>query len=227
MSLLSGHQLKPDLHPTASYQLFPLISASETTALQLLSVSANTAQEPVNETNWVESNPVLPKSHASLQTKAQSSTLSDDNNRKCRIPSLVYRFGDCCAVAKLIRLDNESTSTKIPVRLVSLADESHEENYHKNVFFELPQQTSDADMLFFFLSAIKRRIGLDGKKPSTQLSNEFFSRKRAAEKGDGFNGEQTSDQICLKTGEKWWHPHLSPGRISRWELGCHKTRRTV
>ena len=61
-----------------------------------------------------------------------SDEVFDDNNRKCRISSLVYRFRDCCAVAKSIRLDNESISTKTPVRLVSLANESHEENYHKN-----------------------------------------------------------------------------------------------
>ena len=103
-----------------------------------------------------------------------SDEVIDDNNRKCRISSLVYRFRDCCAVAKLIGLDNKSISTKIPVHLVRLANESHEENYHKNVFYELPQQTSDADMLFFLLLAIKRRIGLDAKKPSTKLSNEFF-----------------------------------------------------
>ena len=125
-----------------------------------------------------------------------------DNNRKCRISSLVYRFRDCCAVAKLIRLDNESISTRIPVRLVSLANESHEENYHKIVVFELPQQTSDADILFFLLSAIKRRIGLDGKKALNTAVKRVFSRKRAAEKGVGCNGEQTSDQICLKTDEK-------------------------
>ena len=59
---------------------------------------------------------------------------------------------------------------------------------------------------------------------SCQLS---FSRKRAAQKGVGFNGEQTSDHICLKTDEKWWHPHLSPGRISRWEMGYHKTENAV
>ena len=41
-----------------------------------------------------------------------SDEVFDDNNRKCRISSLVYRFRDCCAVAKLIRLDNESISTK-------------------------------------------------------------------------------------------------------------------
>ena len=69
----------------------------------------------------------------------------DNNNTKCRISSPVYRFRDRSAVAKLIRLDSESIST-IPVQLVSLANESHEENYHNNVFFELPQQTSDADM---------------------------------------------------------------------------------
>ena len=74
MSFLSGHQLIPDFHPSASYQLFPLISASETTALQLISVFANTAQEPANEPKRVVSNPVLLKSYASTQTKAQSST---------------------------------------------------------------------------------------------------------------------------------------------------------
>ena len=103
-----------------------------------------------------------------------SDEVSDDNNRKCCMSSLVYRFRECFAVAKLITLDNKSKSTKIPVHLDSLANESHEKNYHKNVFIELPQQTSDTDMLFFLLSAIKRRIGLDGKKLSTQLSNEFF-----------------------------------------------------
>ena len=74
VSLLSGHQLIPDFHPSASCQLFPLISALETTALQPLSVSANTAQEPLNEPNRVVSNPVFLKRHASTQTKAQSST---------------------------------------------------------------------------------------------------------------------------------------------------------
>ena len=88
----------------------------------------------------------------------------DDNNRKCRRSSLVYRFCDCCAVAKLIRFDSKSISITIPVGLVSLANESHEENYHKNVFFELHQHTSDADVLFFLLSAMKRRIVMDDKK---------------------------------------------------------------
>ena len=68
VSFLSGHQLIPDFHPSASYQLSPLISASKTTALQLLSVSANTTQGPVNEPNRIVSNPVLHKSHASTQT---------------------------------------------------------------------------------------------------------------------------------------------------------------
>ena len=58
VSLLSGHQLIPYFHPSASYQIFPLKSASETTALQLLSFSASTTQEPVIEPNRVVSNPV-------------------------------------------------------------------------------------------------------------------------------------------------------------------------
>ena len=74
MSSLSGHQLIPDFHLFANYQLFPLILASERTAVELLSVSANTAQEPVNEINTNVSNLVLLKNHDSKQIKSQSST---------------------------------------------------------------------------------------------------------------------------------------------------------
>ena len=83
-------------------------------------------------------------------------------------------YRDCCAVAKFKKLDNETISTKTSVHLVSLANESHAEHYHKNIFFELPQQTSIADMLFFLLSATKLWIALDGKMLSTQVSNGFF-----------------------------------------------------
>ena len=127
-----------------------------------------------------------------------SDEVFDDNNRKCRISSLVYRFRDYCAVAKLIRLHNESLSKKIPVLLVNLANENHEENYHKKVFFDLPQQTSDADILFFLLSSIKRRIGLDGKKTSIQLSDEFFPVNEQLRKALGLTENKHQIRYALK-----------------------------
>ena len=53
-------------------------------------------------------------------------------------------------------------------------------------------------MLFFLLSAIKRRIGLDGKKLSTQLSNEFFPVNEQLRKALGLTESKQQIRYALK-----------------------------
>ena len=53
-------------------------------------------------------------------------------------------------------------------------------------------------MLFLLLSAIKRRIGLDGRKLSTQLSNEFFHVNEQLRKALGLTESKHQIRYALK-----------------------------